>query len=233
MRTEAISDIGLVRKGNEDSYLINPELGLFAVADGMGGHEAGEVASMLAVRTLEKAIAEYPDKVGALSLAIQAANSEIFRQSQENPSYSGMGTTITAVYCYNNKVYIGHVGDSRAYLIRSAQATLLTRDHSLVNELVRGGHISEEEAQNHPQRHVVTRALGTEPKVEVDILSPVIEKGDRIMLCTDGLSNLVKPDEFVKIINSTDDPRQALQRLKEVALERGGFDNITALMVEF
>ncbi len=233
MRIEAISDVGLVRKGNEDSYLINRRLGLFVVADGMGGHEAGEVASFLAVKTLEETLENNKESEGALVLAIQAANSEIFRQAQEKPYLNGMGTTLTAVYYHNGKAYLGHVGDSRAYLIRNFQATLLTRDHSLVDELVRSGHISEEEAQNHPQRHIVTRALGTEASVEVDILSPAIEQGDRLLLCTDGLSNLVKPEEIIQAVNSTNIPRDALEMLRQQALERGGFDNITALLIEF
>lgn len=233
MKTEAISDTGLVRKGNEDSYLLNNRLGLFAVADGMGGHEAGEVASHIAVTTLEKSIEELRREENALDLAIQAANVEIYNQAQENQAYNGMGTTITALYCGDEKVYIGHVGDSRAYLLRKSQITLLTRDHSLVNELLLGGHISEEEALNHPQRHVVTRALGIEPTVEVDILSPAIEKEDKILLCTDGLSNLLKPEEMLQVIQLYKDPADALQALKQMALERGGFDNITALLVEF
>lgn len=233
MKTEAISDTGLVRKGNEDSYLLNNRLGLFAVADGMGGHEAGEVASHIAVTTLEKSIEKLRREENALDLAIQAANVEIYNQALENQAYSGMGTTITALYCGDEKVYIGHVGDSRAYLLRKSQITLLTRDHSLVNELLLGGHISEEEALNHPQRHVVTRALGIEPTVEVDILSPAIEKEDKILLCTDGLSNLLKPEEMLQVIQLYKDPADALQALKQMALERGGFDNITALLVEF
>ncbi len=233
MRIEAISETGLVRKENEDSYLINDRLGLFAVADGMGGHEAGEVASRLAVKTLEESMSANGKNDGALALAIQAANREIYRQSQEKQDLAGMGTTITAVHCGEGKVFIGHVGDSRAYLIRNSQATLLTRDHSLVSELVRSGHISEEEAETHPHRHIVTRALGTEPGVEVDILSPVIEQGDRLFLCTDGLSNLVKPEEVVLAIKSNDSPAAALEKLKQLALERGGFDNITALLIEF
>lgn len=233
MRIEAVSDTGLVRKGNEDCYLINKSLGLFAVADGMGGHEAGEVASFLAVKTLEKTIENEQDGDGALAAAIQAANSEIYFQAQQESSLAGMGTTLTAVYCHDGKVSIGHVGDSRAYLIRNSQATLLTRDHSLVNELILSGQISEEEAENHPHRHIVTRALGTEPKVEIDILSPVIEQGDCLFLCTDGLSNLVKAEEIVQTVENSDSLADALVLLKQLALERGGFDNITALVIEF
>jgi PPM family protein phosphatase len=232
MRTEAFTHVGLVRKGNEDSYLINGDLGLFVVADGMGGHEAGEVASMLAVKTLEKALIASENKEGALKAGIQQANSEIYRQAQENPRFHGMGTTITAVHYFGGQVYIGHVGDSRAYLIRGGQATLLTRDHSLVNELLRCGQITQEEAENHPQKHIVTRALGTEPSVEVDILSPVIEQEDKVLLCSDGLSNLIKGEEIAEIMhNHATSP--ALQTLKQLALDRGGFDNITALLVEF
>lgn len=233
MRTEAFTHVGLVRKGNEDSYLINESLSLFAVADGMGGHEAGEVASELAVQTLEKAMLDGANQQGDLLSAIQQANSEIYHKAQENPSLHGMGTTITVVHCLAGQVSIGHVGDSRAYLLRRGQATLLTRDHSLVNELVRCGQISEEEAENHPQRHIVTRALGTEPTVEVDLLSPVIEPGDIILLCSDGLSNLVKGDEMAQIMQHNASTSLALKTLKQLALDRGGFDNITALLIEF
>ncbi|MDA8440920.1 MAG: Stp1/IreP family PP2C-type Ser/Thr phosphatase, partial [Peptococcaceae bacterium] len=211
----------------------NANLGLFAVADGMGGCEAGEVASRVAVDMLEKSVLESDGGDNVLSRAIQAANAAIHYQAEQNQAYKGMGTTITAVYCSQEKIYIGHVGDSRAYLISRNQITLLTRDHSLVNELVRGGHISEEEAKHHPQRHVITRALGTESQVDIDILSPVIEAGDRIILCTDGLSNLVTPEEIVTALNTKRDMVRALQAMVDLALERGGSDNITVLAIEF
>jgi len=233
MRIEAISDTGLVRKGNEDSFLINKALGLFAVADGMGGHEAGEVASFLAVKTLETAVRDSKGREGALEAAIKAANQEIYSQAQQKSSLAGMGTTLTAVYYQEDGISIGHVGDSRAYLIRDSQATLLTRDHSLVAELIRSGQISEEEGKNHPHRHVVTRALGTEPEVEVDMLFPGVKQGDRLFLCTDGLSNLIKSEEIAQTVDQAAAPEQALELLKQMALERGGFDNLTALLIEF
>ena len=236
MRTEAISHVGLVRKGNEDSYLINSSLGLFVVADGMGGHEAGEVASKVAVKSLERTLTQAPDGETALRDGILAANSEIFGMAQADSKLNGMGTTLTAVYYHSGKVLIGHVGDSRAYLIRNFVATLLTRDHSLVNELVQSGHITEEEALNHPQRHVVTRALGIDPMVEIDLLVQEIKAGDRLVLCTDGLSNLVSAEEIAETFNhsrGTDNRGLPLERLKQLALERGGYDNLTAVLIEF
>lgn len=232
MRIEAITDVGLVRKSNEDSYLINERLGLFAVADGMGGHAAGEIASSLAVNTLEQAIVNFGEGEAALEQAIQQANQEIYRQSTLKPSLRGMGTTMTAVYFYRGKTYIGHVGDSRAYLINGPETRLLTRDHSLVGELVRCGQISEEEAKHHPQRHIVTRALGTEPEVQIDILAPDLTGGEGILLCTDGLSNVVETAEIGAAFRSVHDPATVLESLKQLALARGGHDNITAVYVQ-
>ncbi len=233
MRAEALTHVGLVRKGNEDSYLLNESLGLFVVADGMGGHEAGEVASKIAVQTVERALSGAAAKQGALPSAIRQANNEIYMQAQVDHGLHGMGTTITAVHCFADQVNIGHVGDSRAYLIRGGQATLLTRDHSLVNELLRCGQITEQEAENHPQKNIVTRALGTEPMVDVDILTPIIEPHDKLLLCTDGLSNLIKGEEMAKIIQAERSTSLALKALVQMALDRGGFDNITALLIEF
>ncbi|HWJ03324.1 MAG TPA: Stp1/IreP family PP2C-type Ser/Thr phosphatase [Verrucomicrobiae bacterium] len=233
MRTDAITDVGLVRKENEDSFLIREDLGLAVVADGMGGHEAGEVASLLAVKTLEDSLQENPgfDEV-SLGLAVKAANSAIYRQASENPSFQGMGTTLTALWWRGSKALIGHVGDSRAYLIRNQQISLLTTDHSLVNELVQGGHITEAEALTHPQRNVVTRALGVDVNVEVDLIAVEVEQGDKFVLCSDGFSNLINAEEILAAL-ATEPTGPALSKLKQMALDRGGFDNITAVLVEF
>ncbi|QIB26254.1 Stp1/IreP family PP2C-type Ser/Thr phosphatase [Caloranaerobacter azorensis] len=235
------TDTGIVREINQDSYYCSDidELPLFVVADGMGGQNAGEVASMLAISTMKEVLYEFKDKLlndeieipYFINLALSRANYKIYKQSLENERFSGMGTTVTLAFIKSNKIYIGHVGDSRAYLIRESKLIQLTQDHSLVAELVRNGSITEEEAINHPQKNIITRAIGTEKEVKVDITSRDILTGDIIILCTDGLSNMVSDKDILKIMLSSENMQEACDKLTYIANERGGFDNTTVLAI--
>jgi PPM family protein phosphatase len=227
------SDTGRRRRRNEDNYVVAPPL--FAVADGMGGAQAGEVASSLAASALE---AGTPDQLETAQLdglervtaLIQEANRRIFDRASTDPSASGMGTTMTVALVEGMNVVIGHVGDSRAYLVRGDSMEQLTEDHSLVNELVKSGKLSEEDAQIHPQRSVITRAVGTDPDVDVDAFTIEAEDGDVFLLCSDGLTDMV---EDVGILETVDanrgDLEKAVRSLVQLANSEGGEDNITAV----
>ena len=223
-----ITDPGRKRRRNEDAYVIEPPL--FAVADGMGGAQAGEVASQLAASALRGANADEPgglERVGAL---IQQANRLIYDRASTDPTASGMGTTLTVALVEGMTVAIGHVGDSRAYLVRDEQMEQLTEDHSLVNELLKTGKLSEEEAQVHPQRSVITRAVGTDPDVDVDGFTIEAEEGDVFLICSDGLSDMVEDEEILELVHSNrDDLDKAVKSLVTAANRGGGEDNITAV----
>ena len=235
MKWSKISDTGKVRQNNEDSFLVCEKLKLFAVADGMGGHNAGEIASQLALKVLEEVIKDTGnamDEPSRLKLAVQAANSRIFALSQKNSTYRGMGTTTTVCWLREKELFIAHVGDSRAFLISDGMITQLTEDHSLVQKLINDGEITKEEARVHPRRNIITRALGTEPTVEVDLYSQIVKNGDFILVCTDGLTNHLLSREIQDMISIAPDLDKGLQTLLKLALERGGHDNITAVLVE-
>ncbi len=234
MLAEAVSHTGLVRRNNEDAYVVVPRLNLFAVADGMGGHAAGEVASKLAVNTIAEYIRQYkgsrqPGQV--LSDAVTAANREIFSQANAKPSQLGMGTTLSAVWIPDDHAYLAHVGDSRIYLFRDNNIQLLTKDHSFVSEMVRKGNITAEEAKNHPRRNLLTRALGTETDVEVDLSELSLLQDDLLLCCTDGLSSIVSSDELCAILQNKTKISEKLKQMVDLALARGGQDNITVLLV--
>lgn len=234
MRAEVVTNTGLVRKNNEDSAFCGLERQIFIVADGMGGHVAGEVASKLAVDMVEQVVGSSGDGEPALVLsqAFDQANQKICQAASEDPDYAGMGTTLTVLWALEDRLFVAHVGDSRAYLVRDGVITPLTRDHSLVGELLREGGLTEEEAMVHPQRNILTRALGCDVQVKVDISDLQMEKGDKFFLCTDGLSNLVSSEEMADVINDNKNLKKALEILLNLSLERGGFDNITAILVE-
>lgn len=237
MHVNSLTNIGLVRKANEDNLLTDKKRGLFVVADGMGGHEAGELASGIAIKTLDNFLSSEiitTNKGNSLYQAIQKANELIYHESQINSSCAGMGTTVTATLFIDDKLYVGHIGDSRVYLIRDKSIKLLTRDHSLVGELLRKGELTESEAYRHPHRNILTRALGTEPKVEIDIFEYEIRPGDLFLLCTDGLYNLVKDDEILSEISKNGtDLKKSVNQLVTIALNRGGVDNITVVLVSY
>jgi PPM family protein phosphatase len=229
-RVAAVTDPGRTRRHNEDAYVIEPPL--FAIADGMGGAQAGEVASRLATAALKEG---EPDGAGEQRIAdlIQEANRRVYDRSSSDPNTSGMGTTITVALVEEDTVAFGHVGDSRAYLIRDAQMEQLTEDHSLVNELLKTGKLSREEAETHPQRSVITRALGTDPDVDVDTFSVRAENGDLFLLCSDGLTDMVSEESILDVVErNRDDIDGALRALVKEANRGGGQDNITVVAFE-
>lgn len=222
------SDTGRRRRRNEDNYIVAPPL--FAVADGMGGAQAGEVASRLAASALETDESDELQGLERIDALIQEANRRIYDRASTDPSASGMGTTMTVALVEGMTVAIGHVGDSRAYLVRGDQMEQLTEDHSLVNELMKTGKLSEEEAHVHPQRSVITRAVGTDPDVDVDGFTIEAEEGDVFLLCSDGLPDMVEDEEILELIHANrDDLDKAVKSLVAAANRGGGEDNITAV----
>ena len=229
-RVGAVTDPGRTRRHNEDSYVVDPPL--FAIADGMGGAQAGEVASRLATAALKESGADGGGEQ-RISDLIQEANRRVYDRSSSDPNTSGMGTTITVALVEDDQVAFGHVGDSRAYLIRDARMEQLTEDHSLVNELLKTGKLSREEAETHPQRSVITRALGTDPDVDVDTFSVRAETGDLFLLCSDGLTDMVSEDSILDVVErNRKNIDGALRALVKEANRGGGQDNITVVAFE-
>jgi PPM family protein phosphatase len=222
------SDTGRRRRRNEDNYVVAPPL--FAVADGMGGAQAGEVASRLAASALEGEDSDGLQGLERIDALIQEANRRIYDRASTDPAASGMGTTMTVALVEEMTVAIGHVGDSRAYLVRDEQMEQLTDDHSLVNELLKSGRLSAEEAHVHPQRSVITRAVGTDPDVDVDGFTIEAEEGDVFLLCSDGLTDMVSDEEILELVHAhRDDLDKAVKALVTAANRGGGEDNITAV----
>jgi PPM family protein phosphatase len=225
-----ITDPGRKRRRNEDAYVIEPPL--FAVADGMGGAQAGEVASRLAAAALKESGVERGGEDRIVSV-IQEANRRIYDRSNADPNASGMGTTMTVALVENGQVAFGHVGDSRAYLIRDGMMEQLTEDHSLVAELMRSGKLSPEEAETHPQRSVITRALGTDPDVDVDTFTVAAQTGDVFLLCSDGLTTMVSNETILDLVErNRASMDKALRALVGAANKGGGEDNITVVAFE-
>jgi PPM family protein phosphatase len=224
------SDLGRQRQGNEDNLFVRAPL--FVVADGMGGAQAGEVASELAVKQFEGGLPDGVSPGAALADLIRRANAEIHRQSADDPDLAGMGTTVTAAYLDGENVVVAHVGDSRAYLLRDGDLIRLTRDHSLVGELVARGKLTEEQAETHPQRSVITRALGTEPDVDVDTFTVEAQPDDLYLLCSDGLTDMISADEIFAVLDGSDDLEVAARALIEAANAGGGEDNITVVLFQ-
>ena len=222
-----LTDVGMEREGNEDSFVERSPL--FAVADGMGGANAGEVASGITVDTLAAA-AEGDDMPGALSTAIEEANGRIHGMAAEDKSLEGMGCTCTAAWVGGTALTIAHVGDSRAYRLRGGELEQLTEDHSLVGGLVRLGKLTPQEAEVHPQRSVILRAVGVEPSVEVDVNEHAIEDGDLYLLCSDGLSGMVRDEVIEEVLRMDNSLETASDMLIELANASGGKDNITAVL---
>ncbi|HKB21016.1 MAG TPA: Stp1/IreP family PP2C-type Ser/Thr phosphatase [Gaiellaceae bacterium] len=228
-RSSGISHPGRRRRRNEDAWVCHPPL--FAVADGMGGARGGEIASRVAATALgENVDGSGEARVVAL---IQEANRQVYERAREDSDASGMGTTITVALFENGIVSIGHVGDSRAYLIRDRKVDQLTEDHSLVAELVRSGRLSPEEAESHPQRSVITRALGTDPDVDVDTFSVEAKPGDLFLICSDGLTSMVGDEEILDVVEPRrDNLDEAAKELVAAANRNGGEDNITVVFFE-
>jgi PPM family protein phosphatase len=227
-RTAALTDTGRKRRHNEDVYVVDPPI--FAIADGMGGANAGEVAAGLAADALR---GEGGRGEGAVVGLIQEANRRVYQRATEDAAASGMGTTMTVALLEDGRVRIGHVGDSRAYLIRDGELAQLTDDHSLVGELVRSGKLAPEDAESHPQRSVITRALGTDPDVDVDTATVETRAGDLFLLCSDGLYSMVGNDRILQLLERhRGDLDTAARALVAAANKGGGEDNITVVAFE-
>ncbi|MGH3027080.1 MAG: Stp1/IreP family PP2C-type Ser/Thr phosphatase [Gaiellaceae bacterium] len=223
------TDAGRVRRRNEDSFVLDPPL--FAVADGMGGAQAGEVASRLAAAAFrEYHDADRLEPAERVEAIIQEANRRIYERARTDAEASGMGTTVTAAILTNGRVSIGHVGDSRAYRIRNGELEQLTEDHSLVADLMRSGRLTPEEADAHPQRSVITRALGTDADVDVDTVTVDVEPGDLFLLCSDGLTTMVPEEDILRIAHEADNLDGAARTLVRAANSGGGEDNITVVL---
>lgn len=234
LQAAALTDAGKVRTANEDSYGCCLEMGVFAVCDGMGGAAAGEVASRLAVDTLIArlcAVTTAQDRRKALEESIEAANRLVHSQADQDPSLLGMGTTLVAVAIQDHHALIGHVGDSRCYLFRAGQLTRQTNDHSLVDEQVRLGHMSQQDADRSPLRNVITRAIGTQKSVEAEITELPLESGDILLLCTDGLTREVPEASIAEILAGPQSIEQRCSHLIDAANNAGGHDNITAILI--
>jgi protein phosphatase len=223
----AATDVGRVREANEDSFLLVEPV--FAVADGMGGHRGGEVASRLALETIE---ALSTDAADDLAGTVRRANEAVFERSVGDRAVAGMGTTLTAVVVRAGEARFAHVGDSRAYLLRAGDLRLVTEDHTLVQQMVRAGEITPAEAEIHPHRSVLTRALGTDPDVDVDELAVPLLEGDRLLLCTDGLTGMLAERQVRAILEAEPDPQRASERLIRAANRAGGVDNVTAVVID-
>lgn len=228
------TDKGKVREINQDYVLTmkGSRYTLLIVADGMGGHNAGEIASKLAASTIKEFILsfyeEYKETEELIRDALIKANQEIFRESLRDESYKGMGTTVTCCLIIKDRLYLGHVGDSRAYIINQSGIRKISEDHSYVQELVNKGSITENEAQTHPQRNIITRAVGTEEYVVVDTKAEVLEEGDYIFLCSDGLTSYVTAEEILYAVTSNFEG--SVDELTGLANERGGSDNISIIV---
>ncbi len=246
-RSGARTDVGRKREHNEDTFLVNEDLGLYVVCDGMGGHAGGETASRLAAQTIERELlsarlrGDDPFKsdkpladtalASALREAIEGACAAVFRTSRANPELAGMGTTCISLLIKGEQAVLGHVGDSRAYLLREGEIYQLTEDHSLVNEQIRAGLLSLEEARKSRLKNVITRSVGFEEDVLVDLMGLATRAADRFLLCSDGLSNRVSADEIRDLFLKTD-LDAAPAKLIDLANARGGDDNITVIAVQ-
>jgi len=237
-----ITDVGKVRDHNEDAIDWDTERGMFILADGMGGHNAGEIASALAIESIKHALydvltpevidSEIVDYNDAIYEAITYANTEIFEQAQENPDYAGMGTTLVMSLIHNGKALIANVGDSRLYVHNGSTLKQMTTDHSLVQEMVDNGYLSVEEAYSAVSRNLITRALGIGEEVEVDLIEHEIQPGDVFLICSDGLSDLVLDDEISTIlVKNQGSLNDAAKDLVDAANEKGGKDNISVILM--
>src|SRR3954449_852197 len=222
------TDVGRQRTANEDSLAVRPPL--FAVADGMGGAKAGEVASAVAVEAVEGAPESREPAEAQLAGIVRAANRRIYDLAVADESRRGMGTTLTLAKVHDGEVSLAHVGDSRAYRMREGELSQLTRDHSLVAELERSGQITPEAAEHHPQRSIITRALGPEPDVEVDTYTLAGREGDVFLICSDGLTSMISDDEMTSILRAAPSLDEASDALVRAANQSGGKDNITVIL---
>ena len=240
MKAFAKSDIGKARDTNQDYYYIAEEenpLKIYILADGMGGYNGGDIASRLATATVKSYIESNFEKISKekeailklIENAMEYANMVVYEKSKEDENLQGMGTTLEVCVIYNNKVYIGHIGDSRIYRIRKEFIRKLTTDHSYVQKLVKDGTISKEEAEHHPKKNMLMKALGCTPYVEPDTMVKGFLKGDILLICSDGLTNMISQEKIYQII--IENQENAVQKLIEEANNQGGYDNITAIEI--
>lgn len=245
-RACGLSDVGVIRSHNEDCFDIDPEHSVFVVADGMGGHSHGEIASRIAVDAMREFVERTADDDSTLPydldpnlgrhgnrlrIAIRLAHDGVLGAIRKDPSLHGMGTTVVGLLLDGDSAAIGHVGDSRAYRLRNGKFELLTQDHTWVNEQVVAGFLSEEQARAHPLKNVVTRALGGEAEVEIDVREWLIEPGDLFLLCSDGLTTMLTDDEIQSRLGSVTDLEETCSRLVRDANARGGYDNVSVVLV--
>lgn len=244
IETFGLSDVGCIRELNEDCFCIhgfdeNYDRGFCILADGMGGHNAGEVASQSAVKfiaeEMQKLLSDEEEKEvpGRLSKIVSEANEKLYKMSKENRIHSGMGTTAVVAFICDKVAYIANVGDSRAYAIRGDEIVQITTDHSVVAELVMSGTITPEEARIHPQKNIITRAVGTDTNVKVDVFEYDYSQGDILLMCSDGLTGMLKDDEICEIAKEEGNSEKTVCRLVDSAKERGGLDNITVICIRF
>lgn len=239
MRSCAKTDVGSKRTVNQDSvYRMDQPIGnlpnLYIVADGMGGHNAGDYASRTCVEVLSESVrtSRVPTPLGILQEAIGRANEEVYRRSIEDPSMQGMGTTVVVATVLGNSMYVGNIGDSRLYLLNSSAIRQVTEDHSLVEAMVRNGELPKEEARLHPNKNIITRALGTERQVMADFFEVTLKENDIVLMCTDGLSNMVEDQEILQIVNNYSESLMATAaQLVRKANEHGGKDNIGIVLI--
>ena len=235
IRCGAHSHQGMIRTSNEDSFAVNLKSKLFLVADGMGGHAGGEVASSMAVAALQERVSgsasdENPEE--CLRLAAQEANSRIYEKQSQNPELAGMGSTLTALSIRGQRFYIAHVGDSRAYLLRGGQLEQLTRDHSLVWHLFENGVLRKKDLSTHPQKNLITRSIGPHPEVEVDLEQGEAREGDVFLLCSDGLTDVISDEGISEVLTDTRrTPQQLGEDFVKSANAAGGPDNVTVIVV--
>jgi len=240
MKYYGATDIGNMREKNEDFFYAEDKL--FIVADGMGGHLAGEVASRSSVDSFVSSFNESIKKSSKINgrfiknniiRSIKLANDEVFKKSLKSSEYSGMGTTFTACFLFEDNIHIGHIGDSRAYLCRDKNIDLLTSDHTFVGELYRRGEITYEETFNHPQRNFLTNVLGVSDETNPDYLTLKILPGDSLIICSDGLNSMLRDEIILKISEKYPEPDNTVKKLIKSALKNGGYDNITVIAVRF
>jgi serine/threonine protein phosphatase PrpC len=225
----ARTDVGSVREHNEDSYLAKSPL--FVIADGMGGHEAGEVASKIAIDTMDSLIPKGPNAEELMSAVIEA-NAAVLRGAEDGTGKPGMGTTLTSALIFDHEVIVAQVGDSRAYLLHDNTLHRITRDHSLVADLIEQGRLTEAEARFHPQRSVITRALGSDSQMQPDLYTINVEMGDRLLLCSDGLSSMITDATIETLLVANPEPAQACDALVDEALAAGGLDNVSVIVID-
>lgn len=239
LKTFSKTDIGRKRKLNQDAvYTSEQPVGnlpnLFLVADGMGGHNAGDYASKVTLETIVKHVTDSEERIPAKILedAIAAANTLVRDKAGQQPELEGMGTTVVAASCEGTTLHVANVGDSRLYVVGHRKIRQITRDHSWVEEMVRRGGLGREEARNHPDKNIITRAVGVEDTVKIDFFTVSLEEGDMILMCTDGLTNMLEDEEILRLLEVSRDIVEMAEELVRAANEKGGRDNISVILID-